>query len=106
MATKTWITEAVHDPTGLIRDVHWRCNGVGTTANATLYGQVYLDAGDINDPGFVPFPNVDQATLLGWMEASTADEEDPFVQADIEAGIDNVIANKEAGPAYQMSMVT
>lgn len=68
--------------TDIVYIVHWRVNGTDGTNYATVYGSQMLSY-DLTDPDyeFVPYEELDEATVIGWLHDAM--------------GVDQVIALEE-----------
>jgi hypothetical protein len=102
-ATFTWIIEECvrNSSTGGIVEAHWRCNAsetVGTgddavTYTSTVYGMQRL-LPDVDAPDFIPYADVTEADVLGWLWA------DQVVKADVENDLKADIEDQKA-PAQE-----
>jgi hypothetical protein len=80
--TLTW---AVNNMTRVINDgfvivVDWSCTASATGAQGAFYGGQSTYKNDPSEPGFIPYDNLTQEIVLGWVYASLGDQ-----KAEIEA---------------------
>lgn len=93
----TWIIEQlwVKPSEGSLTDVvvtaAWRCNGTQTTGGKQYYGTCYGTASfTAPDPSdFVPYLNLTQDEVLGWVWASGVDK--TAIEANVQQQIDLAI---------------
>jgi hypothetical protein len=80
--TLTW---AVNNMTRVINDgfvivVDWSCTASATGVQGAFYGGQTTYKNDPSEPGFIPYDNLTQATVLGWVYEALGDQ-----KAEIEA---------------------
>jgi len=93
----TWIIEQlwVKPTEGSLTDVvvtaAWRCNGTQTSGGKEYYGTCYGTASfTAPDPSqFVPYPNLTQDEVLGWVWASGVDK--AAIEANVQQQINQAI---------------
>ena len=85
--TYNWtIATCEHDiATGGITVAHWRCSAVDGDYSASAYGTAGFNP-DPAAPGFVPYADVTEAEVLGWVWGSVdKDETEASLASQIEA---------------------
>lgn len=84
-----WVKPAEGPLTNVVVTAAWRCNGEqvsgGKTYTGTCYGTASFEAPDPSQ--FVPYPNLTQAEVLGWVWNAGIDK------AATEASVNQQIAN-------------
>ena len=80
----------------LVFNVHWRLNCIsdksnadGTPYSATVYGTQAISTAEIKD--FIPFEDLTNATITGWVESSMGDDEVAELKSGLDANIDSQI---------------
>ena len=77
--TITWYIDAldcVPDVDGMADYVvcaHWRCNGTDGTFNGSVYSTQSFEVKS-SDPNFVPYANLTEATVVGWLKDALTPE--------------------------------
>lgn len=56
---------------GFIKVAHWQCTGVDGELSSSVYNTVSFEDGDIN----IPYENVTEADVLGWIWANGVDKD-------------------------------
>ncbi len=76
-------------PDGLVLTAHWRVSDTQGTASGSVYGTVSFPAKDPQDPDFIPYDQLTEAQVIGWvkdvMGAEQVSAHEAAVQAQIEA---------------------
>ena len=67
---------------GFIKVAHWQCTGVDGELSSSVYNTVSFEDGDIN----IPYANVTEADVLGWIWANGVDKD--VTEASIAARIE------------------
>ena len=67
---------------GFIQVAHWRCTGTDGDVSSSVYATVSFEDGSIN----IPYANVTEADVLGWVWANGVDKD--ATEASIAARID------------------
>ncbi len=70
----TWTIEQLirKADTGAVITAHWRCTLTDSDLTATAIG-VEAFTPDPEAPGFVPFADLDEATVVGWVQTALGD---------------------------------
>ena len=86
-----WVKPAEGPLTNVVVTAAWRCNGEqvsgGKTYTGTCYGTASFEAPDPS--AFVPYPNLTQAEVLGWVWAAGIDK--TATEASVQSQINNQI---------------
>lgn len=76
-------------PDGCVMTAHWRVSKTEGEASGSVYGTVSFPAKDPSEPDFVPYEQLTEAQVLGWvkeqMGAETVAAHEAAVQAQIDA---------------------
>lgn len=76
-------------PECCVTTVHWRVSKTDGDASASVYGTISLPHKDHNAPDFIPYDNLTEAIVIGWvkeeMGADTVAAHEAAVQAQIDA---------------------
>jgi len=99
-------TQTVNGFTEVVLNCGWRCNGTSSQTyvnqqgqtvpyTASVYGTCSLPEPPANDPNFVPYANLTQATVLGWIWANGVNE------TATQTTIDSIINNQINPPVVQ-----
>lgn len=97
----TWkITNLRRDPaTGLVQSASWSCTIDENEQSATRGGEYVFVPKEPTDPGFIPYDQINEKTILSWMnqgmgnkgmqdiEAAVADDLQRSIKASQENGI-------------------
>ena len=91
--TITWSVEYLQTSTQVINgfsevvlNIGWRCTGVDGAFSASNYGSVSVAEPPVGDPNFIPFANLTQAEVLGWVWQTVNQKETEIsVTAQVEA---------------------
>lgn len=80
--TLTWavnnMTRVVND--GFVIVVDWSCTASATGVSGAFYGGQSTYKNDPSEPGFIPYDDLTEAQVLGWVYAGLGDQ-----KAEIEA---------------------
>tara|TARA_R100000329_G_scaffold110870_1_gene91015 strand:+ start:272 stop:673 length:402 start_codon:yes stop_codon:yes gene_type:complete len=100
--TYTWNCRTVdcyptfEDNADVVYNVHWRLNctsdkvdAEGNPYVASVYGTQAISTEDIKD--FIPFADLDNATVSGWVETTMGDEEVAELKSNLDANIESQI---------------
>ena len=76
-------------PDGVVYTAHWRVTGTDGDYSGSVYGTITLPHKDHNAPDFIPYDNLTEAQVIGWvkeeMGADTVAAHEAAVQAQIDA---------------------
>lgn len=76
-------------PDGVVLTAHWRVSATDGDASGSVYGTISFPAKDPADPDFIPYDNLTEAQVIGWvkeaMGADTVAAHEAAVQAQIDA---------------------
>ena len=76
-------------PDGVVLTAHWRVSATDGDASGSVYGTISFPAKDPADPDFVPYDNLTEAQVVGWvkeeMGADTVAAHEAAVQGQIDA---------------------
>ena len=100
--TYTWNCRTVdcyptfEDNADVVYNVHWRLNctsdkvdAEGNPYVASVYGTKAISTEDIKD--FIPFADLDNATVTGWVESTMGEEEVAELKSNLDANIESQI---------------
>ena len=100
--TYTWNCRTVdcyptfEDNADVVYNVHWRLNctsdkvdAEGNPYVASVYGTQAISTEDIKD--FIPFADLSNATVSGWVESTMGDEEVAELKSNLDANIESQI---------------
>jgi len=80
----------------VVYNVHWRLNctsdkvdAEGNSYVASVYGTQAISTEDIKD--FIPFADLSNATVSGWVESTMGDEEVAQLKSNLDANIESQI---------------
>lgn len=76
-------------PDGVVMTAHWRVSDSDGDAHGTVYGTISFPAKDPSEPDFIPYDNLTEAQVIGWvkdaMGVDTVAAHEAAVQAQIDA---------------------
>lgn len=76
-------------PDGVVLTAHWRVSDTQDGFTGSVYGTISFPAKDPADPDFIPYDNLTEAQVVGWVKdefgADTVAAHEANVQAQIEA---------------------
>lgn len=76
-------------PDGVVYTAHWRVSKTDGDASGSVYGTISFPAKNPSDPDFIPYDNLTEAIVIGWvkeeMGADTVAAHEAAVQAQIDA---------------------
>lgn len=93
--TYTWIVAQMdcypeHEgQTDVVFNVHWRCNGVDGEHEALVYGSIGFEFDA--EASFVPFADLTEETVIGWVKAAMGDEQVEAHEAAVAAQIEALV---------------
>jgi len=77
-------TEVINGYSEVVLTAAWRCTGTDGDYSASNYGSVGLTQPAPNDPNFIPFAQLTQDEVLGWVwETVNKDETEASVTAQV-----------------------
>lgn len=104
MATEyTWVIAALdcypeHEgKTDVVVTAHWRLNGVDGEHTAGVYGTQGFELDP--DAPFVPFADLTEETVIGWVKGAMGDEQVAAYEANVAAQIDALVNPPVVTPA-------
>lgn len=104
MATEyTWVIAALdcypeHEGhTDVVVTAHWRLNGVDGEHTAGVYGTQGFTLDE--EATFVPFADLTEETVIGWVKAAMGDEQVAAYEANVAAQIEALINPPVVTPA-------
>ena len=84
-------------PDGVVMTAHWRVSKTDGGASASVYGTISFPAKDPADPDFIPYADLTEAQVIGWvkdeMGADTVAAHEAAVQAQINAQLNPTSAS-------------
>lgn len=72
---------------GGVITAHWRCTDVDGDYIGSTYGSMGFTY-DAADPAFVPYADLTEATVIGWVKADMGDEQVAAHEANVAAQIE------------------
>jgi len=61
-------------PDGVVFTAHWTAELIEDEHIASTYGSVELEQKDPSDPDFIPFDDLTEEVVIGWVQAKIGDE--------------------------------
>lgn len=74
--------------TGLVTMAHWRVVKTEDDVTATAYGSAVLPARETTDPAFVPYENLTEVMVVGWVKDTLGEDVVQGVEAGVQADLD------------------
>ena len=74
-------------PDGCVTTAHWRVSKTDGDASGSVYGTMSLPHKDHNDPTFIPYANITEATAIQWVKDEMGAEQVAAHEAAVEAQI-------------------
>jgi hypothetical protein len=74
-------------PDGVVYTAHWRVSDTDGDASGSVYGTISFDAKDPSDPDFVPYDNLTEAQVVGWVKEAMGDDTVAAHEANVAAQI-------------------
>ena len=96
MTTITWQIEQMScypqelGETDVVFSAAWRVNGTDGTYNATVYGSQGI-APYTKGAAFIPYADLTQAEVIGWVQTAMGAEQIAAINANIEQQIENQV---------------
>jgi hypothetical protein len=90
-------TQVINGFSEVVLQAAWRCTGTDGTNTASNYGSVGINEPQPNDPNFIPFAQLTQAEVLGWIWETVN-------QADVEASVTAQVANLANPPVINLPL--
>lgn len=75
-------------PDGFVMTAHWRVSKTEGEASGSVYGTISFPAKDPADSGFVPYEQLTEAQVLGWVKEQMGEETVAAHEAAVQAQID------------------
>jgi hypothetical protein len=66
---------------------HWRVSKTDSDASGSVYGTISFDAKDPSDPTFIPYANLTEAQVVGWLKEAMGADTVAAHEANVEAQI-------------------
>ena len=76
---------------GLVITVHWDAIKSADGHTARVYGSYALPAKDPSDSSFIPFDQLTEDVVLGWLEAAMGEETVAQLEASLDSQLDSLI---------------
>ncbi len=74
-------------PDGMVLTAHWRVSKTDGDASGSVYGTISFDAKDPSDPTFIPYANLTEAQVIGWVKETMGANQVAAHEAAVEAQI-------------------
>ena len=94
--TTTWkVLDMKHNPNdGGVLEVKWELRATADTGETAVEGgELKIDSYDASSPNFIPFANLTEETVLGWVWDDLGDKK-AEIESDRTAKVDAQIAKK------------
>lgn len=75
-------------PDGCVTTAHWRVSKTDGAASGSVYGTVSLPHKDHNDPTFIPYEDLTEAIVIGWVKEEMGADQVAAHEAAVDAQID------------------
>ena len=75
---------------GLVVKVFYGCVVTSGDVLNRATGNLEL-TGDISDPGFIPFENLTEATVIGWVQTELGTEEVTNIETNLQASVQSTL---------------
>ena len=76
---------------GLVITVHWDAIKSQDGHTARVYGSYALPAKDPSDPSFIPFDNLTEEIVLGWLQDAMGEEAVAQLESSLDAQLNALI---------------
>lgn len=76
---------------GLVITVHWDAIKSADGHTARVYGSYALPAKDPSDPSFIPFDDLTEEIVLGWLREAMGEETVEQLEATLDSQLDALI---------------
>ena len=80
-----------HTSDGLVITAHWEAVKESEGKRARVYGSVGLPMKDPSDPTFVPFEELTEDVVIGWVKTQLGEEQVAEYEASLDAQLDALI---------------
>jgi hypothetical protein len=80
-----------HTSDGLVITAHWQTVKESEGKRARVYGSVGLPMKDPTDPSFIPFDELTEDVVIGWVKAQLGEEQVAALEANIAAQLDALL---------------
>jgi hypothetical protein len=81
-----------HVSDGLVITAHWQLTAEGEGQTARLIGVVTLPPKDPTDPSFIPFDDLTEDVVIGWVKAQLGEEQVAELEASVESQLAALIS--------------
>lgn len=89
--TYTWeVTGLKGRPDGTVVQTYWKKTGTDAHGNAAIFEGATPFERDEDDSNFVPFADLTEATVLGWIQAVVVDDYEDHVNEQIRRTLDGL----------------
>jgi hypothetical protein len=61
-------------PDGVVFTAHWTADLIEDEYTVSIYGSVELEQKDPSDPSFIPFEDLTEEVVIGWVQSKIGDE--------------------------------
>lgn len=75
-------------PECCVTTVHWRVSKTDGDASASVYGTITLPHKDHTDPTFIPYEDLTEAIVIGWVKEEMGADQVAAHEAAVQAQID------------------
>jgi len=75
-------------PDGCVTTAHWRVSKTDGAATGSVYGTISLPHKDHNDPTFIPYQDLTEAIVIGWVKDEMGADQVAAHEAAVQAQID------------------
>ncbi len=76
-------------PDGMVLTAHWRVSDTQGAASGSVYGTVSFPAKDPSDPDFIPYDDLTEAQVVGWVQDEMGPEQVAAHEANVQSQIDS-----------------
>ena len=75
-------------PDGVVYTAHWRVSKTDGDASASVYGSIQIPVKSVSDPDFIPYEDLTEADVVGWVKDEMSAEQVAAHEASVAAQID------------------
>lgn len=75
-------------PDGVVFTAHWRVSDTQDGFTGSVYGTISFPAKDPADPDFIPYDNLTEAQVVGWVKEAMGADTVAAHEANVQAQID------------------
>jgi hypothetical protein len=81
-----------HVSDGLVITAHWQLTAEGEGQTARLIGSLTLPPKEVTDPTFIPFEELTEEIVIGWVKAQLGEEQVAELEASVESQLGALIS--------------